>query len=439
LLGSDFKKESGQLYRLKLLNSALKYFNNEESSKRLSNIVTNLHHDITSIELSDIQWNYLISDKYITDIFSKMQKDDDEEYIELDINTKEYEEIKSVFKNKTNIKESTYGELFKIIIGDKNEDLMQEKDEEDIIKFIQFVNPLLRLIPDNKLSSEPEEFYKLIVNDRKITYHGSENFIDESIESGNNINEIIQFIINIYRISKVNIHNEVKKLIVKYRKFLNNEFIDLINKEYSLTDLIDLLFNDSDYGNKNTLTILEHCFNQKKENGSYFINEQNAEGKIRELLDFDINNKSDEIFNLISSLITKEYYKNIFNNIINKKHELINELPIKYQDLSIECFNRDNCDDFSENFDYLKIIIENGENSQKKLILNILVKNLDNNKNIENTLETIELMDNMEEYDSYGLLLAHLKQYLENNDESIDDGMIERIKKIIKTMQEENI
>jgi hypothetical protein len=441
------ENQEKQTYWQSLFNAVLKNFDDEETSKELCNTYTINHSFVEkSKELfSKMQIAYLISDKYIQDRIAELPTNEDGEIL-LDIKTKEYNEVKWLFEKKKNISESTYGHFFAHIIGKSNDETrMRGKSIDEIAEILQFANPCLELVPDRKLNNQPVTLYDLIVNDRSIpnpNYHNQprhdqhKNFIDECIAEDKYITDIIHFVINIYRISNNNtdVSNEIEKLLKK--KSLDDKFIELINKGYTLSPIINLIFSDDENYDSKRLFLLKYCFNHKKDDKTYTILDDKAKSKLEALLIFAQKENSSEVYALLESLIEQERYKVILGNlIVAKDTAFINSLPQKLLKLAINSFRKDNFNDFANNFELLSAILTNGDNTQKGYIVKILTNKLDNKKDIEQVLKLIDSMSDISAFDKSNLLYSHIDNYGRENNDIIEENIkteIDRIKGKIK-------
>jgi len=443
----------------------LEEFNDKDTSIALSSTYTKYSHSqyIKSNNFSIDQFNYLISDECVKTKITElplMKNNTD-----ILVNTPERQKVKWFFENKQNISKETYGFFFTHIVGNNNDDSSARgRTIDDIARILKFVNPFLNLIPDKKLTTEPQILYDLIVNDRQVLksqyansntftnsqyynsqYYTSSNFIDECINADKYIQEIVDFVVNIYRISndKIDVTKEIGKLL-KHTSALDKKFIELINKNYTLSSILNLIFDDDEnykskhnFEDNDRLILLQHCLNQKSGN-EYLITEDKAKKKMDELLTFAQNQKSAKVFDLLESLITQERYKIILSDLIIEKNcDFISSLPQKFLKLAIGTFKKDNCNDFANNFDFLKVIIQYGSNFQKELIVKVIITKLDNNQDIEKLIKLIDLMKNVPEYDPDKLLTTHLKSYLRGNQDSLVEELKKVLEKQVKNIEKE--
>jgi len=451
-----------------LFTAVLKVFDDRATSIILSSTYTEYSHVVKSSDFSTEQFNFLISNEYVQQKIAELPTNEKGEIL-FNIETKEYKKLIWLFEKKKNINKDTYCHFFEQIIGATNaETRMCGKSVDEIAEILKFANPCIDLIPDRKIDkittetgeTIPITLYGLIVNDRKMLsnqayanhqwwtqqhMYRKQNFIDECIAEEKYIEDIIQFVFNIYRISNNNtdVSNEIKKLMPQHS--LDEDFIELINKGFNLdSPILDLIFDDDEhYENQNNfksddrLFLLKYCFNQKKEDKkTYFIAEDKAQTKLDALLVFAQKENSNSVYNLLETLIEQERYKTILSNlIIEKDCDFINSLPQKFLKLAVGIFTKDNYMNFADNFDFLKVIIQHGNNTQKGYVVKILIEKLDNNETIEQVLKLIDSMENVSSFDKSGLLFTHLDNYQNINKDSISEEInteIDRLKNKIK-------
>ncbi|GHV15187.1 hypothetical protein AGMMS49938_12790 [Fibrobacterales bacterium] len=451
------EKQEKEKYWNSFFIAILKVFQDKETSIALSSTYTLYQQDIEYRNFSKDQIEYLISDEFVQQRISELPTDKTSKEISLDIKTDEYETVKWLFKNKKNIVAETYATLFAKIIGDdSSENRMKGKTIEEIANILKFVNPLLNLIPAGKLTTQPQTLYNLIVKDRQMLnpqyfnknrnqnlpveppYYQSRNFIDECIASDTYIQDIIDFVINAYRVSNNNtdVSAEIDKLLKKTN--LDTCFIELIDKRLSLNPLLNLIFDDdqnyegkNNFKEANRLSLLKHCFIQKTEKNQYIISEDKAKSKLNELLAYAQKEKSSEVYTLLEALSEQELYKNLLTSlIIAKDSAFVNSLPKKLLTLAVNSFNKDNYKDYANNFDFLSVIMQHGKNNQKSYVVKILTAKLDDNIDIERVLNLIETMQNISSFDSNGVLHSHLGKYQEDNKATISTEMNEQIDKL---------
>lgn len=430
-----------------LFNAMLKVFQDKKTSYELSSTYTISHNSVESIDFSEEQVEHLLTQQYVQDRIGDLPVNNKE--IILDTETKEYQKVKWILEKKKNLTGDTYEHLFNKIIGtDDNSSRMRGKTIDDVARLLSFTNPLLSLIPDRKLNTQPQTLYYLIVQDRQVRasaymnnnqnlpiqapFYENKNFIDECTNEKKYLQEITEFVINIYRITnnQTSVSKEIDKLV--NHADLNNEFIQLINKQFTLHPILNSIFDSiNDFNDNNKLLILKHCFNQTDSKKAYSIDEQKAKTKLNELLEYAQTQKSDEAFTLLETLIEQEQYKNLLTTlIIVKDSAFINSLPHKLLELAVSSFNRDNYNDYANNFEFLSVIIKNGSNQQKRDIVKILTEKIDINQDVDKVFNLINSMEDIQSFDESKLLRAHLESYQRENKENISQEINEKIEQL---------
>lgn len=155
----DCKRSENQdksQYWKSLFNAALRIFQDKKTSIELSSTFTLYHDDINSINYSEDQLIHLFSNKFVQERIAELPKDDNGEIL-LDVERDEYKKIEWIFKCKKNIDAESYAHLFAKIIGENNDELrMRGKSMDEVADILNFINPLLELIPDRKMSNQPQ-------------------------------------------------------------------------------------------------------------------------------------------------------------------------------------------------------------------------------------------------------------------------------------------
>jgi hypothetical protein len=444
-----------------LFNAILKIFKDKWTAMELSSTYTNdgyrYVHESTEAMFTPDQFNYLITDEFVQQRIDELPTNDKKEII-LDTTTDAYQKVKQLFMKKTNITEQTYNHLFVHIVGEKNDNIkMRGKTTNDIANLLQFIQPLLDSIPNRifeEVANKSEEFvlsilYKLITSNRKMpnpnapqnmNADSSVNFIDECIAKDLYVQDVIKFVTSIYRVTAntQDVIPEIKKLLPKYREQLNIEFIKLIEQSYNLKPIINFILEDKNYTNPNTLTLLKHSFNQKNDDGTYFVSTDIAKTKFNDLITVAYDQRINEIFDLLESLIAQEQYKNILSFVIvEKDSDFVNNLPVVFLKLALSSFNKDNYNDYEDNFDFMAVIIKHGEVNQKELVINIIVTKLGNNKDIQQVVGLLKLIMNVSKIDPDGLLVASMQRYLRDNSNNINDDLRSELKSQLKIFKKD--
>lgn len=440
------KDQEKGAYWVSLFNAVLEIFQDNKTSQLLASTYTLYNENVEHDGFSKEQIENLLSNEFIQNKIDNLNLNKEEE-ISLDVNTEEYKQVKWLFENKKNISEENYATLFAKIIGvDNSESRMRGKSIDDIAGILNFINPLLQLIPNGKLTTQPQILYSLVVDNRKMPhpsyptspqYDQQKNFIDECIGEEKYISEIKDFVFNVYRVTnnQTKTNNEMKKLL-DYT-YLDVEFLRLINEGYNLRSILDLVFDEKDrFDNQDRLAVLKHCFIQKNNTSQYSITEIKAKNKFSEMLTYAQSKNASDIFDLLESLSSQEQYKKIISDlIIEKDSAFINSLPNNLLTLAISSFNDNNFNEYANNFEFLSVVVQNGNNVQRTNIVKILIAKLDETKDISSTLSLIAEMNNISAFDEAGLLYAHLTDFQRKNKETLTDEEKTQIKELKKKVK----
>jgi hypothetical protein len=421
-----------------LFNTVLMNFQDIKTSKLLSQIYNEQYKIVENHEFSEDQFNFLINENYVDSRIKEIK----------DLNSESHENIEVfwLFENKKNISTKYYQAYFSQIInlfGD-----FRGKTKEEIANLLKYLLPFISLIPNSKLDNSKNEIETIynVLSNRKIPnpsysnspqYDQDANFLDECISVNFEIENVIDFIYNIYRITgnTISFNNEVQKLSINHRAILNNKFNDLIEQKFKLISLKDIIFADNSYESPITLKLLEHCLNLKNEKGEYLIIASSAKTKIDSLLDYAKTNNSTVIYQLLERLIEIEEYKQIIIEIVvNKESSYINSLPTNFLELALKSFSKENYNEFKDNFEFLSIVAERGTINQTIYLVPLLRDKLSANSQIDNVLSTISKIKNIKETYKRDLISA-LQVYLEENKESILDDLKLKIESIVASLK----
>lgn len=427
-----------------LFNAVLRNFDDTDSSKKINQIfLENCHFADSSLEYSVFQIEALFSTKFIEHITNNIKG--------IDISSNEYERLKFVFEKKNNISEEVFSNVFEKIVSLMGD--LRGKTTDDISAFLDYVLPLLKSIPEGKLKNKIKsliEVYNIVVNDRPIPNPNApqqtqrdtfENFLEECADNNFKVVEIREFIVNILRVldsankNMIKISKSVKGFIKFDRQGVNSLMVDLVAKNFRFESLIDVLNEDENYSDLNTRLLLDHVLKLKDDNENYLLAEGSAKDKVEKMLTYAVDNNSDDVFDFLNVLSQDERYKEIIADIlIERGSKFINELPQKLSKLSYKHFCKDNYNDYEDNYDYLKVIAENGTQAQTKLLVKILIEKLDEEDDVDVVLDIFENIKSVGK--AVGKQFkARLEELIENV-ESIDGELLNRIETILEITKE---
>ncbi len=420
-----------------LFSSILKYFTDEETSRKLSSEYFKNYKEVSyKVEqLVSEQYNYLIDDEFVSDWISRIEMPS--------ITSPIQNRLFKIFTEKQNISIENYKALFKKLTQLIEEDIVN-KPHEVLVDYIDSINPLLELIPNNKLLNDNGEilhFCQTILGSRlkpnpsypnHTSYDIASYFTNDCLVDEVQTKICIRFLINGYRISEniLPIWSEIEKLNEK-RETLNPLIFKLLETGYTLRNLMSFLLNDTNYNNDISLKFIEHSL-LMKDGDVFSANEIIAREKINELLDYGFNNKSEKVNTLIESLSDIEFYKNfIVEKIISESSDFINYQPAKVSHLVVSSFNQDNANDFKSNFPFLIAVASTGSEMQNHILTGLLTDSIDKDENIDSVSSVIENMRRIKRSD-VNLLITHIESYLEHFSENINENIKHKLENLIK-------
>jgi len=405
-------------------------FNSEDDSKSLASFAEKYFTEniiFDDIDYSEEQMKYLFTDKIIMSTIEAIKE----------LNKNDIaEELLWLFKEKPNISIDTYGKFFSHISNLIGE--MRNKTKDEIISYINFLTPFIANIKDRNLKEEPEELFAKLFNPRGICnpsyprhlqYDIQTEFINECMENEDESKLIIDFLCHIYRITSDNIslHSQFNSIAYNHRSYFNSKLIELLNKNFTLIPLFDIILSDENYSSEKTIVLLKQCFTQKEEDGTRYISDEQITNKIKLLLDNVSNSK---VLALINNLIADDSIKQIvIDDIVNRDSAFINSLPQELLSFAINAFTSQAASNYSANYVYLAIIAKKGNDSQKTVLVKLLQNDINNNQNIEKVLSVLDALE-ITKLTDINLLLALLNSYKENSlDEN--DELNDRINSLI--------
>lgn len=415
-------------FKFDLFQAALSNYQDEKSCIRLSEKYHEFFEkiDYPLNKLKKVQFDCLINDAFSIQLINEVQKP---------INhSQSINNLITIFKNKSNITTNVCIKLFGKFVEIINDDRISNLPFGNLIKTIEIINSIICHIPDKILLKSKEDIeilYHAVFGARKkpnINYPNFRNYdttvylIDEALEENEQQLQVcIDFLINGYRISENcnSINDELRKLD-NARDKLNPSLIKILNKGFSLNNLSDFILSDKNYNSTDSLQLIEHCLFLNDSN--YYKNDfVSGREKINSLLEYGFNNKSQNISDLIGKLIDNEIFKNIIIEVLSTKtSEFINHQPKKVLIELVASFNKENANEYENNFPFLSAIANSGTENQNSILIRLLITLLENGGNIDQILNVIDDIKKVKSTDK-NVLKSHLVSYLENNLEEIND------------------
>ena len=389
-------------------------FNTDDDSKLLSKFATKLFNKIdiyTDIQYSDCQFNYLFSEELVQAHIAVITIG----------NNKETEKLLWLFKHKKNIKEESYSLFFnkiKELVGTTT-----NKEKSNILVYIKYVVKFLCLVENERIKKfDKLEALNQNLAVRKISYNNV-YIIDEYKGDAENLHLIIDYFMHIYRISNgVITANQANRICLHDKEYAYSKLIDLLQQGYELKPFYNVIMDDNDYSLSFLIQLTEHCLLLKDDKDQSVIDTTTIKNKLSSLLD---NIKNAEVQKLIELLIVDDSFKEwVTENIINRKAQYINELPISLLNLAINSFSEETVSLYENNMDFLAVIASKGSVDQKNELVKILTENVNKKKYINETFNIFETIELEKDYNKR-MISSVLQSYKAGN--KATDGRIDKL------------
>ncbi len=396
------------------VKSVLKSFNSETDSKSLSAFSEKYHSGYTidkTIDYTENQKKYLFTDAHIVHTVKSIAKSEDRGWVE---------ELLWLFENKPNIAKESFGEFFNhmdSLFGGT----MNNKTKEEIVSYIQFLNPFLLLIDDFKLTSEPSVIYSKFFNPRSIVsgrnhYNQPQTtnikLLDECKNNIATLDVIASFCCEIYRITgnHTDVREQLKTIYMQKKDTINSKFVALLQSGYPLSPLFEIILTDNSFSPDNSI-LTEHCLTYRNEDKARAIDANALEAKITTLVTNASNEQVAELLLRVNA-VDPEIKVKVVAEIVTKDTGFINALPEALLDLAVQAFSKDTCAAYIANYPYLEKVAEKGNASQKSILVTALLQNFLSNKDVDDTIGVFEkiVIGNQKEKN---LIHAQLDNYLE--------------------------
>lgn len=378
-------------------NSALNILNDTQCSKELAPFFEAYlkENDIDKeITYSDEQLKFMFSDRIVANCINEITEIVDDE---------KSKKLLWIFTHKPNISKESYQSFFTHInelVGD-----MRNKTKDEIISAIEFLTPFVKSIKDRALTEEPKEIFDKLLNDRGMTqsqyqnqlqlrndprYDTQINLITECIEIDEDSYLLIDFCLLIYATTGGNteVTHQITKLGGKYREYINDGLVKLLDRKFTLPPLFNFIVEDSNYGSDNTMVLVRNCLFQRNKERKLHISDSQLQTKIDQLVAIaTTNDKAKKILiEFKEDAIIKPV---IISNITPKSPEFINGLPDELLTLAVSAFTPDNAESYAGNYGYLKVVAEKGNSTQKSAIVELLKNATLRTSNLGDILDVI--------------------------------------------------
>jgi nucleoside-triphosphatase THEP1 len=386
---------------------------------------------LTKVELNVKQVNNLVSDSLMAYIIENVSSFDTENRF--------LDDLKFILGKRKSSKQIESDVISKIRWLFPN---FTGKATIEITKAVGFINSFLILIKHG-FSNQPEQLQgiaDLVLQNRKIPsiqypnhrdYDSNVSYVDECISGAGNINALLDFCLNIYRLTAnaVNINDVLIKIIAnsEYQELLNDKLSKCLTNNISLKGLFDVILSDKIYSNT-SLLLLKHALTSKQ-NEIYELDDEKLDNKLRELLNllYEEDARKLLIDSFLIDLANDKRIKGQLAIIIpDSSQENILKLSPLLQALAINAvLLGDAIFEYKDNLGFLKVIAKNGLVKHTEKLRKVIVSKLQRTTQVEDAKSIILELRHLSANDAK-LIISELQSQPDG------DGFKEVIKHIEK-------
>ncbi|QKJ31898.1 hypothetical protein HQ865_19725 [Mucilaginibacter mali] len=319
------------------------------------------------------------------------------------------------------------------------------KDVPEITTVIENINSLLSVLnTDLSSSNELRSISNLISSSRAIhnptypnhrQYDTMHNYVSETISAQSDIDLLLRFYFNIYRLSLGQIDilpflNQVVAVMI-YQEQLNNKLIELINSKHDIKPLFGVIIKDSSYTD-NSFKLLEAVFTETANS----VTDEQKDGKLIEILNLIENNDGhkEAMINFLETISSNDKTKDSLSALISAKNKAsILKLSKKLQSLAIDkVLDGERIFDFSNNIDFLKVIAETGSKSHIAKLVKDIISKLQHKDQHSNAISIIREIKNISKTESNRIIHELENQSIESISKEEINEIINNLKAIAK-------
>lgn len=416
-----------------LFDSTTKYCTDENTSKKLTKTFEFLYENSDDIHiLTQVQYEYLISDGYISKRIDKIKAIQSVAQNNSFLNT--------IFQRKTNYTNNVVEIYLQKInsLFPSNQGKTFEILHNEMMIIIDVLAPFIQNIETyDKVNTEQikiqiQKIYDYFLKPRNIQ-GTSRYYLNEIINNEEYLNDTLSFIKYVYILSdeSINMQNTFNLLKGNKSNLLLNLYYDFLTIHKKTLNPIfnNMLDVITSLDSKEELTIFDYCCFLKKSDNSFVATVQQISTKYRYL--FNFSKQKDKKEKLILKMCNEPFYReNICNALIARGEDFINSLSPEILSKLIKVFSEETKDVYKNNYVFLSIVAEKGEKEQKSIVANLMIHNIHNRIDISNSLLVIEKgkFNNIIKKE----LISTLERYLTEAGDNIAEEVKERINKIIK-------
>jgi len=260
------------------------------------------------------------------------------------------------------------------------------------------------------------------------------NLITESLQNNDDIDSLMDFYSNIYRITlnNISVTDPLLKILsdTKNRPIVNKYLIKL-KKSIGLNPLFDIIIEDKTYSEE-SFNLFQYAFTLKNKDNHYLLSEDKLKNKLLELLDYSLINDS-KFYNFLERISdSDERIKNALISLISiKDKDSILKLTNKLQALAIDSIkDGEAIFSYEDNEGFLKVIASSGKPIHIKQLSRVLVRMIQKEETLSSAISIIKELRNLSKKDSKNIR-SLLESFSENEKYKTEiENAIEHIKAI---------
>lgn len=387
---TDEKVEQNKTFS-RILKAYFVNYTSEEDCKSIATVVEHYYVDTVidkDIHFTDIQRKCLFGDSFVQKQIENLPSMNEESRID---------DIIWCIRNNTELSSETFTIMF-----DKFLDLFgptRGKSKEDYLSFISQIQPFLGVLPNKKLSTELESIYNVVTKPRGIPHtsyssmpqYDSQRSILDEIDA-EEAQAITRFCYEILRITGgvVDVSNAINKLYTLNKRVVVEGALKLHSIGVSIVSLASILVNVNDYNDVKDLSLLEILLS-RQDDGSYMIEDNTLKEKIRDLVDNSENSLVEKLLRtlVIDSRISDE----VSEYVAVLDSETINSLPLFVSKFAVSTFKRENAETYKDNVNFLILVLQQGNASQKKEVVRLMKDKINNERDLDNVVMVLNHLE----------------------------------------------
>ena len=243
-----------------------------------------------------------------------------------------------------------------------------------------------------------EKFHKIIVHNVQQGYSPrkkSRSFIIDNIDNDSVIIELLNFFYEASHLTNATIVDvdTINSLIdkKKYNQTIIDVLVKLLEEGYPIEYYNESILAIADYGTKH-LSLLDYILKVKKENGDYYVDDEETKQVLNRLLDLSLdkdNESKAEHVSAIQNLVKDPRCESVLTGIfLEKDKQWLLSLPEDLFGYAIKVFE-EHLDEYREQQNVLTLLAEKSSKNVKKKLVSIVIAKINDEKERNNGFEIL--------------------------------------------------